>query len=233
MTTPTPPFAALDNVLASARHLLLDFDGVVCRLYATQPWPLAADRLRAVLSEHGLPLPETINVTTDPLAVLSFAATINRELAEQADAELTECELGAVSTAEPIGYVHDVIASARESGRTATVISTCSARAVNAYLERTNLADLVGLGVARTPDHPASTSVPSLIGRVAGLLDTDASACAIVATSADVLDGALKTGAAVIAYASAPAVPVHAHAEAVVTSLTDLALRLRARPLRN
>jgi beta-phosphoglucomutase-like phosphatase (HAD superfamily) len=233
MTTPTPPFVSLDDVLARTRHLLLDFDGVVCRLYAAHPWPLAADRLRAVLSEHGLPLPETITVTTDPLAVLSFAATISRELAEQADAELTDCELGAVPTAEPIGYVHDVIASARESGRTVTVISTCSARAVNAYLERTSLADLAGLGVARTPYDPASTSLPSLIGRATGLLDTDASACAVVATSADVLDAARKIGAAVIVYAGAPAAPDHAAIGAVVTSLADLALRLRARPLRN
>lgn len=186
-----------------------------------------------MLSEHGVPLPETITVTTDPFAVLSFAATISRELAEQADAELTDCELGAVPTAEPIGYVHDVIASARESSRTATVISTCSARAVNAYLERTNLADLVGLGVARTPHDPASTSIASLIGRAAGVLDTDASACAVVSTSADIRDAALNTGADVIAYVSASAAPTHAHAGTAVTSLADLALRLRAHPLRN
>jgi beta-phosphoglucomutase-like phosphatase (HAD superfamily) len=237
MTTPTPPFAALDDILARTRHLLLDFDGVVCRLYATHPPSLAADRLRALLSAHGVPIPEAITATADPLAVLSFAGTISRELAEQADAELTDCELGAVPTAQPVGYVHDVIASARESGRTVTVISTCSARAVNAYLERTNLADLAGLGVARTPYDPASTSVPSLIGRSTGLLDTDTSACAVVASSADVLDAALKTGAAVIAYASPPATRsrahAHAHAGAIVTSLADLALRLRARPLRN
>jgi beta-phosphoglucomutase-like phosphatase (HAD superfamily) len=171
--------------------------------------------------------------------VLSYAATISLELAEQADAELTDCELGAVSSAEPIGYVHDVIASARESSRTATVISTCSTRAVNAYLERTNLADPAGLAVARTPHDPASTSVANIIGRATGLLDTDANTCAVVATSADVLDAALKTGAAVIAYASAPAAPAHAHAHAhahagaVVTSLADLALRLRGRPSRN
>src|SRR6266851_4325348 len=175
MTTPTPPFAVLDDILARTRHLLLDFDGVVCRLYAANPPSLVADRLRAVLSAHGVPLPEAITTTSDPLAVLFFADTISRELAEQADAELTDCELGAVPTAQPIGYVHDVIASARESGRVVTVISTCSARAVNAYLEQTSLADLAGLAVARTPDDLASTSVPSLINRATGLLDTEAS----------------------------------------------------------
>jgi beta-phosphoglucomutase-like phosphatase (HAD superfamily) len=233
MTTPTPPFAALDDILARTRHLLLDFDGVVCRLYAAHPPSLGADRLRALLSAHRVPIPEAITATADPLALLSFAATISQELAEQADAELTDCELGAVASAQPIGYVHDVIASARESGRTVTVISTCSARAVNAYLERTSLANLAGLGVGRTPHDPASTSVPSLIGRAAALLDTDAGACAVLAASADALAAALKTGAAVIAYASVRTPPAHPQAGAVVTSLADLALRLRARPLTN
>jgi beta-phosphoglucomutase-like phosphatase (HAD superfamily) len=233
MTTPTPPFAALDEILARTSHLLLDFEGVVCRLYAGRPRSQAADRLRIVLNEHGAPLPETVATTTDPLAVLAFAATISRELVEQVDAELTECEIGAVRTAAPVGHVHDVIASARESGRTTTVISTCSARAVNAYLERASLAELADLGVARTPHDPASTSIPSLIGRAAGVLDTDASACAVVSTSPDVLDAALNTGAAVIAYVSDSAPSAHAHAWAVVTSFADLALRLRARPLRN
>jgi len=232
MTTPTPPFAALDDILAHTRHLLLDFDGVVCRLYAGRPRSQAADRLRVVLNEHGAPLPETVATTTDPLAVLAFAATISRELVEQVDAELTECEIGAVPTAAPVGHVHDVIASARESGRTVTVISTCSARTVDAYLERTSLADLAGLGVARRPHEPASVSVPSLIGRATGLLDTDASACAVLTASADVLDAAPKTGAAVIAYASTPPTRAHVHSGGVVTSLADLAIRLRARPLR-
>ncbi len=233
MTTPIPPFAALDDILARTGHLLLDFDGVVCHLYAAHPRSLAADRLRAVLSSHGTLLPEAIIATTDPLAVLSFAATISPELAGQADAELADWELDAIPSAEPTGYVHDVIASARQSGRTATVISTCSARAVNAYLEWTNLADLVGLAVARIPDDPASTSVPNLIRRATALLDTEPRTCAFVARSADALDAAAKAGAAVIAYARDPVAPASAHAGAAVTSLADLVLRLRARPLRN
>lgn len=192
MTTPTPPFAVIDGILARTRHLLLDFDGVVCRLYAANPRSLAADRLRTVLSSYRTPLPEAIIATTDPLAVLSFAATINGELAGQTDAELADCELNAIPRAEPTGYIHDVIASTLESGRTATVISTCSARAVNAYLEWTNLAALVGLAVARTPDDPASTSVPSLINRATALLDTEPRTCAFVAKSADALDAAAE-----------------------------------------
>lgn len=44
MADPTPPPADIDAVLARTRHLLLDFDGVVCDPYANQPPAMAADR---------------------------------------------------------------------------------------------------------------------------------------------------------------------------------------------
>lgn len=37
MTIPTPPYAALDGILRRATHLILDFDGPVCALYAHKP----------------------------------------------------------------------------------------------------------------------------------------------------------------------------------------------------
>lgn len=145
MTNPTPPYAALDGILRRARHLILDFDGPVCSLYAHEPARLAADGLRAMLAAHTPELPSAVATTADPLAVLADAAGISPQLAEQADAELTRYELSAAATAQPAGYSHDVIASAREGHRTITVISTCSARAVRAYLDRASLDELVGL----------------------------------------------------------------------------------------
>jgi hypothetical protein len=84
MTAPTPPFAALDAILARTRHLLLDFDGVICHLYAGQPTSAAADRVRTVLTAHGTQLPLELVTTNDPLAVLTFAASIDRDIVEQA-----------------------------------------------------------------------------------------------------------------------------------------------------
>jgi len=133
MTIPTPPYAALDGILRRARHLLLDFDGPICTLYAHKPVRLAADRLREILAAHLPEAPAAVATTADPLAVLAYAAGISPELAEQADAELTRYELSAAATAQPAGYSHDVIASAREGHRTVTVISTCSDGAVHAY----------------------------------------------------------------------------------------------------
>jgi hypothetical protein len=51
-------------------------------------------------------------------------------------AEMADLELAAVPSAEPTPYVHEVIASARDSGRILRVVSF---RAVNAYSSRHGL----------------------------------------------------------------------------------------------
>jgi len=235
MTIPTPPYAALDDILRRARHLLLDFDGPVCTLYAHEPARLAADRLRAILAAHTPDQPGTIAATADPLAVLAYAATVSFELAQEAEAELTRCELDAAATAQPAGYSHDVITSAREGHRTVTVISACSARAVHAYLDRASLDELVDLVIGRAGDAPDSAAEQKLIGRALNALRADPATCALVADSASLLAGARANDVATITYARRPAVRnlTSAHAEATITSLADLVLRLRAHPLPN
>jgi phosphoglycolate phosphatase len=52
---------------------------------------------------------------------------------------MTELEVAPVATAEPIPYGHEVIASARESGRTIGVVSNNSPRAIKAYPGRHDL----------------------------------------------------------------------------------------------
>lgn len=148
MTDPIPPFSDLDSLLRQARHLLIDFDGPICDLWAGHPAALAADQLRKLLTDQAIQLPDMIATTTDPLAVLSCAASISPDLTATAEADLTGLELGAVPTAQPAGYANDVITSARASGRTITVISSSSERAVNAYLARNSLDGQVGLVVA-------------------------------------------------------------------------------------
>src|ERR1019366_2913687 len=101
MTIPTPPYAAMDGILRRTRHLILDFDGPVCTLYARKPARLAADRLREILAPHIREIPSAVATATDPLAVLAYAAGISPQLAEQADAELTRYELSAAVPAQP------------------------------------------------------------------------------------------------------------------------------------
>ena len=65
MTTERTPASALDGILSRARHLLLDFDGPVCSLFAGTPTAPVAGRLRDVLTRHGVRLPQEIGETAD------------------------------------------------------------------------------------------------------------------------------------------------------------------------
>jgi beta-phosphoglucomutase-like phosphatase (HAD superfamily) len=236
MTNPTQPAAELDAIIRRARNLLLDFNGPVCELYARQPVSLAADHLRSILAAETIQLPHPVSTTTDPLAVLASAATISRELAERLESHLTQCELTAIPTAQPAGYLHDLIATARESGRTVTVLSTCSVQAVRMYLARNGLDDQVGLVVARQGYDPSPADSSHLIRHALTAINADADACAVVAESPAVIEAAKSMGAATIAYA--PHAETHDHLDAthpgvIVASLADIVLTLRARPLPN
>jgi beta-phosphoglucomutase-like phosphatase (HAD superfamily) len=231
------PFASLDEVLAGARFLLLDFDGVVCQLYASgsPARKETADRVRAVLAEHRVSLPDAIAETDDPIAILASASTLGNDAAAQADAVLGECELAAVPAAEPNGYVHDVVVSARESGRLVVVVSSCAARAVDAYLERASLTSLIGSTITRTSDDLRAISGAGLIARCFAFLGADPAECALVTARADLLEAAAAAELPAIAYQrdrSEFGVPASRY-QAALTSLADLVLRLRARPVQD
>jgi beta-phosphoglucomutase-like phosphatase (HAD superfamily) len=233
MTTPTPPDAALHAIIRQASHLVLDFDGTICTLYARQTAQQTADQLRTIITSTA-EIPGNVRASGDPLAVLAYAATISPEIAERVEAELTRQELSAVTTAQPTGYGHDLITSAREGNRTVTIISTCSADAVRSYLERASLDEQVACVCARVSGGTAP-SWDGLISQALTNLNADPDDCALVARSADLLQRAAEAGMPTISYAPVTATgePAPSDADATVTSLADLVLRLRASPLPN
>ncbi len=235
MNQGAPPFAALDDILSQTRHLLLDFDGPVCSLFAGTPTAPIADRLRKVLTQQGAELPQAIQETADWFEILSFAVSISPALAAQVESELTEAELSAVSTAAPTAYVHEVVSSCRESGRSIAVVSNNSARAVDSYLTRHGLDQQFGLVVARTgPDPSILKPSPHLIEQAASALDAVPSACSLIGDSPADIESARLAGAHSIGYARTPDKRERLDAVgagAIVATMADLALRLRARPL--
>jgi beta-phosphoglucomutase-like phosphatase (HAD superfamily) len=232
MTSPTP--TSLDGTLRQARHLILDFNGAVCRLQDDQARQ-AVDQMRTILASDIAEIPDQVATTTDPLTVLAYAATISPQLAEQTNAELTRHEVSIALAAQPAGYSHDLISSARESHRTVTVISTYSVDAVSAYLDKASLDDQVGHVIGRNGYSPNSTAGNDLIARALTALNADPAACVIVSESAKILSSANASGVPSIAYARSPSARdlPSGHTDAVVTSLADLVLRLRAHPLPN
>lgn len=237
MTYPRRTTAAIDEALTGARHLLLDFDGVICQLYPAHSTDRAkvADRIRAELTSRGVRFPDVLAEAEDPVAVLAYAYLVSPDLAKEAETTLTHWEVAAVPAAEPVGHVLDVIASAQESGRAVTIVSSCAEPAVNAYLDRAAVTSLFGSVVARAPDDMQCVTASGLIARCLTLLAANPAECALVTARPDLLRAATEVGIAVLAYGHDPVEPENtgAWSPPSVTSLADLVLRLRARPLKD
>jgi HAD superfamily hydrolase (TIGR01662 family) len=232
MTDPAT-WAKLSAIVTRTRYLLLDFDGPVCSIFAGLPAPTVADQLRKLYPAGQLP--EETESTDDPLEVFIRAAEVSPELAARVEAEMTDLEVTAATTAKPTPYVHEVLASCRESGRTVAVVSNNSARAVNAYLERHGLIDGIALVVARTSHDPAELKPsPHLLEIAVQKLAADPAATALVGDSLTDIEAAHRAGIASIGYANKPGkqeAMTELQAGAVITTMSDLALSLRAHRL--
>ena len=232
MTSPAANSSDLDAIVSRTRHLLLDFDGPVCSVFAGLPAHIIADRLRKLLGDHPQ-LPAGIARTPDPIEVFTYAATISTDTAARVETEMTNLELTAVASAAPTPYVHDVVTACQNSGRSVSIVSNNSARAVHAYLARHGLDDRISLVVARTNYDPTLLKPsPHLITQAVEALDAEPGDCTLVGDSVTDVQGARLAGAHSIGYANEPGQRERlaaAGAGAIINSLTDLALRLRAR----
>ena len=232
MTGPTPPGSDLSAIVARTRHLLLDFDGPICSIFAGLPAATVADRLRKLLGDHAQ-LPGQIACTADPFEVFAYAATVSENLAARVEAEMTDQELAAVPTAAPTPYVHEVVTACQNSGRSIAVVSNNSVRTVHAYLARHGLDDRISLVIARTNHNPALLKPsPHLITQAVDALAAQPEGCALVGDSMTDIQAARLARVHSIGYANEPGKREHfteAGAGAIISSLADLALRLRAR----
>ncbi len=232
MTSPGTDAAGLGAIIACTRFLLLDFDGPICSIYAGLPDSTVAEKLRQLLPGD---LPDEIANTPDPIEVFTYSATVSDEMAARIEAEMADLEVAAVPTAEPTPYVHEVIASARESGRIVGVVSNNSPRAVNAYLDRHSLSGGIRLVIARTSHNPALLKPsPHLINEAVRGLDAQPAATTLVGDSLTDIEAAHGADVASIGYANKPGkreYMIQLRAGAVISSMADLALSLRAHHL--
>ncbi|HEX4088473.1 MAG TPA: HAD-IA family hydrolase [Trebonia sp.] len=229
MTTPGTDAASLGTIIARTRWLLLDFDGPICSIYAGLRDAVVADKLRKLIPGE---LPAGVASTQDPIEVFCYSGTVSQDLAARVEAEMTDLEVAAVASAEPTPYVHEVIASARESGRTVGVVSNNSFRAVNTYLDRHGLSEGIALVVARTSYDPALLKPnPHLIHEAIQGLKASRAGSALVGDSYTDIEAARTAGVASIGYANKPGKRermAQLQAGAVIDSMAELALLLRA-----
>jgi phosphoglycolate phosphatase len=228
------PFAALDDILIQTKHLLISFDGPVCSLFVGTAVAHVADSLREVFAQDGVRVPQAIEQSGNWLEILSFAASVSHGLAARVESELTAMESAAVTTAAPTPYIHEVLTACRDSARPVAIISNHSAAAVRAYLILHDLYGQIRLTVARTsPDAAVLKPRPDLLELAVTGLGTQSQDCVLVGGSLTDIQAAHAAGVNSIGYARTPRDTddlVDAGTGAIIVSMADLALRLRARP---
>ena len=131
----------LAGVLAQTRSVLLDFDGPVCPIFADGRNAAIASVMRDRLRRHNVDIPAEIEEAWDPLHVLWFVYRRGpANLTAVVDDTFVEAEINAALTAQPTPHAHDAIRACHEVGRPVVVVSNNAAAAIEAYLNRHQLA---------------------------------------------------------------------------------------------
>jgi len=224
----------LDALARRTRHVLIDFDGPICEIFAGTSSHAVADELRRQLRAGGIDVPPAAATTGDPLEVFRAVADLGDQADAIAQALLTALEVQAVQTARPAQGSVDLIVTATQTGRTVTVVTNNSTAAVTAYLARQHLDPYIGKIFGRDDPDPARMKPSPYRVRIAvGSLQAEPEDCVFIGdTTTDVLAGLLG-GVAIIGYANKPGKAEalsHAGARAVVTDLAEITTALRAAP---
>jgi beta-phosphoglucomutase-like phosphatase (HAD superfamily) len=224
----------LNTLVHRARHVLIDFDGPLCEIFAGMPSGEVAEELRRELRAGGIDIPARVTATADPLEVFRAVADLGDQAAAIAQALLTALEVQAAQTARPAPGSADLIVTAIRTGRTVTVVTNNSTAAVTAYLTRQHLDPYVGKIIGRDDPDPALMKPSPYRVRIAvNVLQAETEDCVFIGdTVTDVLAGLLG-GVAVIGYANKPGKTEALHnagARAVTTDLAEITTALRDAP---
>ncbi|MGW7240680.1 HAD family hydrolase [Streptomyces sp. NPDC054804] len=133
------PAEGLTELIRSARVVLWDFDGPICRLFAGHSAKVVADELVKWLESRGLRGLATENERTalDPQVLLWAVGSRHpgTELVAEFEERLTEEELRATTTAMPTAFADVLIQTWRARGARMAVTTNNSPRVARAYLD--------------------------------------------------------------------------------------------------
>jgi phosphoglycolate phosphatase len=227
--TSDAPVDALDRVLLRTCHLLIDFDGPVCSLFAGTPTAPIAARLRTILTGAGVAVLPEIRDTGNWFEIFAFAAVTGPALARHVESELAALASAAAHTAAPTQDLADVLSACHEYGRQVAIDN--SARAVRIYLDIHQLTGQIGAVAASTgPDLALLKPSSYLIKQAASELGTVPSACALIGDSPSDIAATRSARASSIGYAPTSGGArqlLAAGADAIITTMADLAARIR------
>ncbi|GGZ44779.1 hydrolase [Streptomyces inusitatus] len=209
---------------AVRRHVLLDFDGPVCSLFAGAPAPDIARDLHDYLTKDGIEAPESWG-TDDPLALLRAVADTHPALVEPADTRLTQLETSAAGSAAPTPGGREFLDACAATARPVWIVSNNSGAAIRTYLAAHGLTVAGVFG--RVPGDPTSMKPSArLLADAMAAAESGPSECVFIGDAVRDVEAGKAAGVGTIGYANKPHKDQKlraAGAVAVTTSMTDLA----------
>jgi phosphoglycolate phosphatase-like HAD superfamily hydrolase len=157
----------LAELLRPVRHVLLDFDGPVCSVFGGKGAASAAERLREAIQNLGLPIPEALAKSADPLGVFQHVARLHPNAAPALASALEVIEVDAIATAMPTPGAIQFLEACAGTGRAVAIVSNNGAPAVRRYLARHRLDGLVATVAARTGADPEQMKPSPFLPRAA------------------------------------------------------------------
>src|SRR5690242_8235138 len=105
------------RALIGIRHVMFDFDGPVCHVFAGRPATGVANRLRDFVASCGA-VPDELQGETDPLGFYRHRDLFDPDFADQLAAMLKAEEMAAVQTAELTPGAAESMEACARTGRT-------------------------------------------------------------------------------------------------------------------
>ena len=218
---------SLADVLRPVKHVLLDFDGPVCSVFAGLPASEVAQRLREGLLATGVQAPPGGEDEVDPLALLRLISDARPDLTGIADGMLATLESEAVRAGRPTPGAESVLAACAHSGRTVSVVSNNAGVAIEAYLAAHSQSGYVSAVFGRTPGDPSSMKPnPRLLLEAMEAAGTPPEECVFIGDAARDVEAGDAACVPTIGYANKPGKDARlaaAGAIAIVDSMQTIA----------
>ncbi|KQV05623.1 MULTISPECIES: HAD family hydrolase [unclassified Kitasatospora] len=223
--------SSLADLLRPVKHVLLDFDGPVCSVFAGLPAPEVARRLRLGLLAVGGQALDGVEAETDPLALLRLIADRHPDLAATTDSSLASLETEAVLMARPNPGGESVLRACARTGRSVSLVSNNAGSAIEAYLTAQGLSGYVAGVFGRTPGDPSSMKPdPRLLLEAMEVVGSKPEQSIFIGDAARDVQAGAAAGVATIGYANKPgkaSVLAAAGAVVVVDSMQHIAEAIR------
>lgn len=196
----------LRDLIVSPRFVLFDFDGPMCRLFATHSPELIAAGLVRGVAERGLRglLTEEVLKTADPQIVMRAVAARHpgSDLITEIEEQLTQEELKATATAFPTPYADLVVQTWVNVDARLAITTNNSARAVAKYLESRNLTHCFAPHIyGRTQNLDLLKPDPYCINRALSAMGAAPSSALMIGDAPTDYEAAVRAGVTFLGYA--------------------------------